>query len=210
MNKLQDSNFDYKCNIITLGDSTVGKTSLLFQFMGQKNPLKQVATVGIDYFTKDVNIDGKIVRTKIWDTAGQERYRSITDNFFKNSNGVLLVYDISIRETFDNLKVWVQSINLKVPEKEVKKILIGNKVDLEREVEYEEAKEFANSQGLEYFETSAKENLNIKESIEHLISKILESGTLPPQNEPEPKRINSNSIQSGMKKKDKEKRKCCN
>ena len=84
----------------------------------------------------------------------------------------MLVYDISCRETFDNLKEWVQSINLKVSSKEIKKILIGNKLDLERDVEKEEAETFAKSQNLEYFETSAKDNNNVKESIEYLVKQI--------------------------------------
>lgn len=179
--KTPEQNFDYKCQIITIGDSTVGKTSLLFQYMEQKNPMRQVATVGIDYFTKDEKIKGKVIRTKVWDTAGQERYRCITDNFFKSANGVILVYDVSSRDTFDNLKIWVQSINLKAPDRHVKKILIGNKIDLERQVNFEEGKAFAESQGLTYFEASAKENLNVSESIRFLINEIFESGQLVEQ-----------------------------
>lgn len=181
MNVNNKDNVDYKCNIITIGDSTVGKTSLLFQYMDQKNPLKQVATVGIDYFTKDEIINNKLIRLKIWDTAGQERYRSITDNFFKNANGIVLVFDVNSRDTFDNLKIWIQSINLKVPSKNIKKILIGNKTDLERYVSEEEAREFANIHNLVYFETSAKLNINIKESINYLVHEIYSSGTLKNQ-----------------------------
>lgn len=181
MNVNTKDNIDYKCNIITIGDSTVGKTSLLFQYMDQKNPLKQVATVGIDYFTKDEIVNDKLIRLKIWDTAGQERYRSITDNFFKNANGIVLVFDVNSRDTFDNLKIWIQSINLKVPSKNIKKILIGNKTDLERFVSEEEAREFANIHNLVYFETSAKLNINIKESINYLVKEIYNSGTLKDQ-----------------------------
>ena len=181
MNVNTKDNIDYKCNIITIGDSTVGKTSLLFQYMDQKNPLKQVATVGIDYFTKDEIVNDKLIRLKIWDTAGQERYRSITDNFFKNANGIVLVFDVNSRDTFDNLKIWIQSINLKVPSKNIKKILIGNKTDLERFISEEEAREFANIHNLVYFETSAKLNINIKESINYLVKEIYNSGTLKDQ-----------------------------
>lgn len=173
-----DINYDYKCQLIVIGDSTVGKTSLLFQYNNQSNPLKQVATVGIDYFTKDVLLNGKIVRTKIWDTAGQERFRSITDNFFKCANGVILVFDLNNRESFDNLKLWIQSIKLKATNKNIRQILIGNKLDLKREISYEEGQEFANDYGLVYFETSAKTNSNIHQSIDYLIQEIFKTGDL--------------------------------
>jgi Ras-related protein Rab-1A len=173
-----DINYDYKCQIIVIGDSTVGKTSLLFQYNNQLNPLKQVATVGIDYFTKDVVIEKKVIRTKIWDTAGQERFRSITDNFFKCANGVILVFDLNNRESFDNLKIWVQSIRLKVVNKNIRQILIGNKLDLKREISYEEGLEFANDYGLVYFETSVKTKTNIHESIDYLIAEIYKTGDL--------------------------------
>ncbi len=173
-----DINYDYKCQLIVIGDSTVGKTSLLFQYNNQLNPLKQVATVGIDYFTKDVLIEGKVVRTKIWDTAGQERFRSITDNFFKCANGVILVFDLNNRESFDNLKLWIQSIKLKVVNKNIRQILIGNKLDLKREISFEEGQEFANDYGLVYFETSAKTNSNIQKSIDYLILEIYKTGDL--------------------------------
>lgn len=173
-----DINYDYKCQLIVIGDSTVGKTSLLFQYNNQSNPLKQVATVGIDYFTKDVKIQGKIVRTKIWDTAGQERFRSITDNFFKCANGVILVFDLNNRESFENLKLWIQSIKLKATNKNIRQILLGNKLDLKREISTEEGQEFANDYGLEYFETSAKTNSNIQQSIDYLIEEIFKTGEL--------------------------------
>jgi len=173
-----DVNYDYKCQIIIIGDSTVGKTSLLFQYNNQPNPLKQVATVGIDYFTRDVNIEGKLIRTKIWDTAGQERFRSITDNFFKNANGIILVFDLNCRETFHNLKTWIQTIKLKVPNHNIKKILIGNKSDLKREVSTEEGLEFSKNFMFDYFETSVKQNINIHESINHLITNVYHTGEL--------------------------------
>jgi small GTP-binding protein len=173
-----DINYDYKCQLIVIGDSTVGKTSLLFQYNNQSNPLKQVATVGIDYFTKDVIVNGKVIRTKIWDTAGQERFRSITDNFFKCANGVILVFDLNNRESYDNLKIWIQSIKLKVVNKKVKQILIGNKLDLKREISFEEGQEFANDHGLTYFETSAKTNSNIHQSLDYLIQEIYKTGDL--------------------------------
>ena len=191
--------YDHKCQIIIIGDSTVGKTSFLSQYMGHNNPLKQTATVGIDYFSKDIKIDTAIVRTKIWDTAGQERFRSITDSFYKSANGVILVFDLNNKDTFTNLKVWVQSISLKAS-KNIKKILIGNKSDLEREIGYDEAAEFAKNYDLNYFEASAKENINVESTIIWLIKEILNSGGLVE----EKTKTKENSIKIN-KKKDK----CC-
>lgn len=183
-----ENSYDYKCQLIVIGDSTVGKTSLIYQYNEQSNPLKQVSTVGVDFISKDVNIDGVIIRTKIWDTAGQERYRSITDTFYRYSNGVILVFDLNSRDTFDSLKIWIQSIKLKVTSKNVKKILIGNKTDLKREVSYEEGLDFANSFDLDYYETSAKTKTNIKECFDNLITEILKTGELENTKNPNKKK----------------------
>jgi len=199
-------NVDYKCNLITIGDSTVGKTSLLCQYMGQKNPLKQVATVGIDYFTKDIIIDNKNIRVRFWDTAGQERYRSITDNFFKNANGIVLVFDINARESFDNLKIWIQSVNLKVNNTNIKRILLGNKTDLERNVSFEEGEAFAKEHGFVYFETSAKDNVNIQNAFDFLINEVYKAGVLVLQTEIEVKKA---SIDFTPIKQKKVKKECC-
>lgn len=200
-------NVDYKCNLITIGDSTVGKTSLLCQYMGQKNPLKQVATVGIDYFTKDISIDNKNIRVRFWDTAGQERYRSITDNFFKNANGIVLVFDINARESFDNLKIWIQSVNLKVSSTNIKRILLGNKTDLERNVSFEEGEAFAKEHGFVYFETSAKENINIKHAFDFLINEVYKAGILVLQTENEVKKSSIEFTPNTQKQK--VKKDCC-
>lgn len=217
-------NYDYKCELIVIGDSTVGKTSLISSYNSNveneteiveslnknsnknKNHLAQVATVGVDYITKDITINGKVIRTKIWDTAGQERYRALTDNFVKNANGVILVYDINNLSTFLDLKYWIQYINLKA-NKNVKKILIGNKIDLERLVQEEDAHIFAETFGLKYYETSVKNKCKIiNESFNWLIKDIFESGILPP-NLDKNRKICDNSDK--IKKTKKDNKKCC-
>ena len=146
-------------------------------------------------------MEGKIIRTKIWDTAGQERFRSMTDNFFKHANGVILVFDINCRDTYYNLKSWIQSIKLKVIKKNVKKIIIGNKTDLPREVSFKEGEEFANNYDLVYFETSAKTRENVNESIDYLISEIYKTGELIENTKKDFNNIDYNNIKKNEKKK---------
>ena len=176
-------NYDEKCQLLIIGDSTVGKTSLLFRYTEDKFSSQHLATVGIDFFTKDEIFNGKVVRIKVWDTAGQERYKSLTGAFFKNAQGIILVYDVNNLETFENLKYWLQSINLNLGDKtEIKKIILGNKIDLVREVKKDEAEKFALQNGVAYFETSALENKGVLESIRFLVEEVLKDKINPPSN----------------------------
>ena len=176
-------NYDEKCQLLIIGDSTVGKTSMLSRYVEDKFNSQFLATAGIDFFTKDEIFNNKKVRIKVWDTAGQERYKSLTNAFFRNAQGVILVYDVNKAETFENLKYWLQSINSNLGEKtEIKKIIIGNKIDLQREVSKEEAEAFAEQNKVNYFETSAKLNQGISESIRYLAEEILKDILHPPKN----------------------------
>jgi len=176
-------NYDEKCQLLIIGDSTVGKTSMLARYVENKFNSQFLATAGIDFFTKDEIFNNKKVRIKVWDTAGQERYRSLTNAFFRNAQGVILVFDVNKAETFENLKYWLQSINLNLGEKiETKKIVIGNKIDLPREVSKEEAESFSRENGVTYFEASAKLNQGISESIRYLAEDILKDKIYPPKN----------------------------
>jgi small GTP-binding protein len=167
-------NYDEKCQLLVIGDSTVGKTSILQRYVDQKFQLSHLATVGIDYFTRDERINNKIIRVKIWDTAGQERYKSLTNAFFRNAQGIILVYDVTNIETFDNLKYWLDSIGTNLGDTNgIKKIIIGNKTDLTREVSREDAEIFAKNNGVEYFETSAKLNTGINEAVQYLVQQVL-------------------------------------
>jgi len=158
-----------------MGDSEVGKTSLLYRYQENKFSKNHLATVGIDYFTKDEKINDKTIRIKIWDTAGQERYKSLTYAFSRNANGIILVFDVSKKETFENLKFWIASVNSNLGEKnELKKIIIGNKIDQERNVPKEEGEAFASENNCFYFETSAKENIGISEAIRAIVKLLVE------------------------------------
>ena len=145
-----------------------------------------LATVGLDNITKDETIDGKNIRIKIWDTAGQERYKALTKGFFNNAEGIMIVFDVTNSETYDNLKNWIQSIQNFMGNKmeEIPIIIIGNKIDCEeREVKTEDAESFCKGQNYPYFETSAKTGENIDKTIRFLVKKIIDGNTDSNQNE---------------------------
>ena len=169
--------YDKKCQLLIVGNSAVGKSSILRRFAQDKFNSNYFATIGIDFFTKDVILDNKIIHIKMWDTAGQERYKALTQGFFRNAQGLMIVYDVKNKESFDDLKYWIQSIenNINTQNKNIPAIIIGNKIDLnEREVDKNEAEQFAKSKNYTYFEVSAKSGQGIDESIKYLIKKVIE------------------------------------
>ena len=172
-------NYDEKCQLLVVGDSSVGKTSIITRFTnGTFNP-NYLATVGIDNFSKDETIDDKNIKIKMWDTAGQERFKALANGFFRNAQGIILAYDITNLDSFQNLQFWVDSIknnlgnDLKIPI-----VVVGNKIDLEdREVKTEDAESFCKKINVPYFETSAKTGENIDNSIRSLVKKVLNSNS---------------------------------
>ena len=169
-------NYDKKVQLLIIGDSTVGKTSILSRYTNNDFNPHYLATVGLDFFKKDEVFNGKTVRIKIWDTAGQERYKSLTQGYFRNAEGIMIVYDVSNLVSFENLKYWIQSIktHINIDKGEVPAIIIGNKIDIfEREVKKEDAEKFAKDEGFQYFETSAKNGKGVNESIKYLVKTIL-------------------------------------
>ena len=170
-------NYDEKCQLLIIGDSTVGKTSILTRYTNGTFNANYLATVGLDNFTKDEIINDKNIRIKIWDTAGQERYKSLTKGFFRNAQGIMVVYDVTNQETFESLQYWIQSIKTNI-ESEVDHIpivIIGNKIDSnEREVKPEEAEKYFKELNYPYFETSAKTGENIDNTIRTLVKQVLD------------------------------------
>ena len=169
--------YDKKCQLLIIGNSAVGKSSILRRFAQDKFNANYFATIGIDFFTKDVILDNERIHIKMWDTAGQERYKALTQGFFRNAQGLMIVYDVKNKESFEDLKYWIQSIenNINIQNKNIPAIIIGNKIDLnEREVDKNEAEQFAKSKDYKYFEVSAKSGQGIDESIKYLIKKVIE------------------------------------
>ena len=159
--------------LLLVGDSNVGKTSLLLKYTDDNYPLEHIATVGIEYRIKMFDYKNFKIKIQIWDTAGQERFHSITNNFFRNSNGILFVYDITKHESFEGVINWVKEAE-DIGD-DYQKILIGNKCDLdsEREVKEEEVEKFSNEKNIRYFETSAKNGTNLDEALSAIVELIL-------------------------------------
>ena len=171
-------NYDDKCQLLIIGNSIVGKTSILTKYTSKSYTESYVATVGLDFFTKDETIDNKIIRIKIWDTAGQERYKAITKCFFQRAQGIIIVFDVTNKRSFDDLKMWIDSINSqsKLTEdlENMPIIIIGNKIDLpKRVIDKETALDFAKEQNLDYYETSAKTGEGIDNAIKELVKKVM-------------------------------------
>lgn len=148
--------------VILVGDSAVGKTSIVGQYVYGSCSWEHRPTVGIDYLSKDCVVDGVSIRFQIWDTAGQERFHSLIPSYIRNSTVAFLVFDITSRITFESLQKWHQSVS-SVASPGV--IVVGNKLDLEseRQVDKEEAQRFAAQIGAEYVETSARTAMNVDE-----------------------------------------------
>ena len=194
---MSSGNFDYLLKYIIIGDAAVGKSNILLKYAHNQFKPEYQLTIGVEFGAKNINIQNKIYRIQIWDTAGQENFRSITRAYYKNSVCAVIVYDISNKESFDNVSIWVDDCRSQSP-KTISLILVGNKKDLEdkREVSYEEGEEFAKNNGMLFFEVSAKTGENIdelfKESAED-ISKKIESDYYDTSNE-------SCGIKIGIKK----------
>ena len=164
-----------RINLITLGDGQVGKTSLILRYTNDYFGNNYIATIGFDYKFKNEKLkNGEEITVKIFDTAGQEKYRSLAANFLKKADGIILVYDITYKISFENLNKWLKDINENA--KGLPIVLIGNQTDLEenREVSKEEGNEFAKkiSEEIEFYEASCKTGENIKEAIRFLVEKI--------------------------------------
>ena len=168
--------------LLTIGDSAVGKTCLISQFARDSFNPNFITTIGIDYKIKPVMIDGKKYKLLIWDTAGQERFRTITTSYFRGCQGILLVYDITQRKTFDSVKVWMEQIQ-KVNDTEVNKILVGNKCDLEaeRQVSTEEGEQRAAEFKIPFLEASAKDNINVTEAFMTITRNVIPTLTAQPK-----------------------------
>ncbi|XP_038626812.1 ras-related protein Rab-3D isoform X1 [Tachyglossus aculeatus] len=170
-----DQNFDYMFKLLIIGNSSVGKTSFLFRYADDSFTSAFVSTVGIDFKVKTVYRNEKRVKLQIWDTAGQERYRTITTAYYRGAMGFLLMYDISNQESFNAVQDWATQIKTYSWDN-AQVILIGNKCDLEdaRVVPTEDGKRLADDLGFEFFEASAKDNINVKQVFERLVDIICE------------------------------------
>ena len=160
--------------ILTIGESGVGKTCVLRRFVENKFLKNHLATIGIDFKTKTLNINNQEIKLKIWDTAGQERFRNITTQYYKGADGIVLVYDVTDEASYDKIREWMEQILSNTQQDEIGLVLLGNKCDMEpRTVTEEMGKKMAEELKISYFETSALNGQGIKEAFEQLTRDIM-------------------------------------
>ena len=171
-----EDNYDMIFKILIIGDSGVGKSNLLLRYVKNEFASDMRSTVGVEFGTKMLKIENYDVKAQIWDTAGQERYRAITSAYYKGAKGVLIVYDITRKNSFENVDKWLNDFKMKSDE-DAAIVIVGNKSDLinEREVSIEEATLKAQVNHLAFFETSAKENENVHSAFISLITQVVKN-----------------------------------
>lgn len=168
-----DDDYDYLFKVVLIGDSGVGKSNLLSRFTRNEFSLESKSTIGVEFATRSIRVDDKIVKAQIWDTAGQERYRAITSAYYRGAVGALLVYDVTRHVTFENVERWLKELRDHT-ESNIVIMLVGNKADLRhlRAVSTEDATTFAEKENTFFMETSALESLNVENAFTEVLSQI--------------------------------------
>ncbi|XP_054259892.1 ras-related protein Rab-35-like [Macrosteles quadrilineatus] len=197
--------YDHLFKLLIIGDSDVGKSSLLVRFADNTFSGNYITTIGVDFKIRTVEVDGEKVKLQIWDTAGQERFRTITSTYYRGTHGVIVVYDVTSGESFANVKRWLHEIeqNCEV----VNRILVGNKNDApdRKVVLTEDAQRFADQMRIQLFETSAKENINVEEMFMAITRQVLHT-----KKERKERQAGQNSDTVNLRKpKTSKRQKCC-
>ena len=166
---------EFAFKILLLGDSSVGKTCFLKRYTDSTFQDAYLSTIGFDFKYKFVTLEeGKTVKVQLWDTAGEERFRTIAKSYYKGAHGIVLIYDVTNRKTYDNIRKWMNQIK-DDSSSNISIILVANKIDCEnefRQVTKEEGEVLAKNNNLPIFEASAKDNINVEESFKYLIEEI--------------------------------------
>jgi len=159
------SEYDYLFKLLLIGDSGVGKSCLLLRFADKTYTDSYISTIGVDFKIRTIELEGKTIKLQIWDTAGQERFRTITSSYYRGAHGIIVVYDVTDKETFDHVKQWLNEIE-RYASAEVQKLLVGNKCDLvsKKDVQFEVAKAYAEKLEIPFLETSAKAATRVEDA----------------------------------------------
>jgi len=185
MDKGDASKYDHLFKITIIGDSGVGKSSILLRFTDDDFEEGQPCTIGVDFKTTIMKLDGKRINLSIWDTAGQEKFRSLTSSYYRGTHGIILVYDVTKRTTFAAIEHWLEEVENYSTNPDVIKLLVANKIDMpDRDVTKEEGMRFAKKKSMLYIECSAKTKVGIQQTFEELVQKILDTPNLWEDNKP--------------------------
>jgi len=165
--------YDYLFKLLLIGDSGVGKSCLLLRFADHTYTESYISTIGVDFKIRTIELDGKTIKLQIWDTAGQERFRTITSSYYRGAHGIIVVYDVTDMESYNNVKQWLNEIDRYACEN-VNKLLVGNKCDLvtKKAVDFETAKDFADKLDIPFLETSAKNATNVEKAFLTMAAEI--------------------------------------
>jgi small GTP-binding protein len=166
---------EYIIKILTLGDSSVGKTSIILRFTKEKYNTNRLATIGVDFKSKIIQSENQRIKVLIWDTAGQERFKNIASQYYNGGDGAILTFDITNRKSFERIIYWLDELKQKKNIDDMGLVLVGNKSDLSdsREVSFEEAEKFAKGKNIKYFETSAEKNIGISDMMNYIVNKCI-------------------------------------
>ena len=204
--------YDYLFKVVLIGDSGVGKSNLLSRFTRNEFSLESKSTIGVEFATRSLDVDGKTVKAQIWDTAGQERYRAITSAYYRGAVGALLVYDMTKHDSYEDAAKWLKELRDHA-DANIVIMLVGNKSDLEhlRVVQTSDAAKYAEHEGLSFIETSALESTNVESAFQNILTEIYRLMNKKQMQEGSAKQSVASkgekiSITSGE---DKKKKKCC-
>lgn len=217
-----EEDYDHLFKIVLIGDSGVGKSNLLLRFTKNEFNLESKTTIGVEFATKNIRIEGQLVKAQVWDTAGQERYRAITSAYYRGAVGALVVYDVTKRTSYENVEKWLQELR-EHADSNIVVMLVGNKIDLRnlRTVQTEEGSRLSKERSLAFIETSALDFTNVEQAFERILTEIfnnhskkLTSGNIQKPTLGPSRSITSNSNASNFRvdaprKKD-NKARCCN
>jgi len=171
--------YDYLFKFLLIGDSGVGKSCLLLRFADDEYSETYLSTVGVDFKIRTIDVDGKKVKLQIWDTAGQDRFKAIVSSYYRGAHGIIIVYDVTDRGSFTNVKYWVKEVD-KYAKPDIVKLLVGNKCDMmsKRMISYDDGKALADDLGMHLIETSAKNSFNVDAAFNGLATEVKSKAVL--------------------------------
>ena len=172
------NNFSVFFKILLIGDLGVGKSCVILRYVEGDFPGNIMSSIGVDFKTKQIELDEHSIKMQIWDTAGHEKFRTITTSYYKSAQAIIILYDITQKSSFDHIRNWITEID-KFGKQGVLKVIVGNKLDLEnnRKISKEDAENLALKYGLKLWEVSAKDNTNIEEMFVDTIKTLLEKNS---------------------------------